>query len=409
MNVVAPASPAGERAWRGVLASRRLRSRGDRDLLDVPAADRGVQRVSGIRALERADLPGVSALYEQVMWSGEHTPTSRVAGYFERVFLDDPWADPEIPPLVYEAPDGEIVGFIGASTRRMRLDGRPVRMAVSSNLVAHPDWRSRGIGALLNRRLLRGPQELTVADRANESSRALWLGLGGQELVHASIGWYRILRPGATVGALLDRRGRRGVLRTGSRLATRPLDAISARLPRLGAALVPAEPEGETEPLTTQALLEQIARLGHRLRLHPDYDAEYLGWVFGELDALRSRGRLTARLVRGAGGRVLGWFLYLLPDRGVAEVLQVGVAGSDPVPVLDHLFWQAHRDGAAAVQGRLEPVTAGLLGRPGVVLRKTARALVHADDPAVLGLLGSTTSLLSHLDGEWLVSHGRRQ
>ena len=365
--------------------------------------------MSGIRALERADLPGVSALYEQVMRSGEHTPTPRVAGYFERVLLDDPWADPEIPSLVYEGPDGGIVGFIGASTRRMRLDGRPIRMAVSSNLVAHPDWRSRGIGALLNRRLLGGPQELTVADRANESSRGLWMGLGGQELVHASIGWYRILRPGTTLGALLDRRVRHGALRTGARLVTRPLDAISARLPRLGETLIPAEPEGGTEPLTPQALLEQIARPGHRLRLHPDYDAEYLDWVFAELDALRSRGRLTARLVRAPGGRVLGWFLYLLPDRGVAEVLQVGVAGGDPDPVLDHLFFQAHLEGAAAVSGRVEPVTAGLLGRPGVVLRKTARALVHAGDPAVLGLLGSTTSLLSHLDGEWLVSHGRRQ
>lgn len=364
--------------------------------------------MSGMRPLERADLPAVSALYEQVMRSGEHVPTPAVADYFARVLLDDPWADPEIPSLVHEGPDGEVVGFIAANTRRLRLDGRPIRMAVSSNLVAHPDWRSRGIGALLNRRLLRGPQELTIADRANEDSRGLWFGLGGQELVHASIGWYRVLRPGATVGALLGRRGG-GVLGRGARLAAGPVDAVASRVPRLGAALAPTEPEGRTEPLTPEVLAEQVGALGRRMRLHPDYDAEYLTFVFAELAAQSSRGTLTARLVRSGGGKVLGWFLYLLPEGGVAEVLQVGVAGGDPDPVLDHLFHHAHLEGAAAVQGRVEPATAGLLGRPGVVLRKASRALVHSGDTVALGLLGTTASLLSVLDGEWLVSHGARQ
>lgn len=90
----------------------------------------------------------------------------------------------------------------------------------------------------------------------------------------------------------------------------------------------------------------------------------------------------------------------------MAHVLQVGVPGDDADAVLDHLFADAHAEGAAAVHGRLEPALAGLISRPGIVLRKTARALVHAEDPAVLALLGSPRSLLSQLDGEWLVSHG---
>lgn len=364
--------------------------------------------MSGIRALERADLPAVCTLFEQVMGSGERAPAPQLTAYFERIFLDDPWGDPQLPSLVYDSPDGEIVGFIGSSTRRMRVDGRPIRMVCSSNLVAHPDWRARGVGALLLRQLLGGPQDLTIADRSNDSSRKLWMGLGGQELVHASVGWYRILRPGATMGALMDLRGRGGVLRHGARVAAAPLDAVSRRLPKLGTALAPTEPDGDVEPLTAEALLDQMSSIGRHLRLHPEYDAEYLGWVFAEVHALRSQGRLVARLVRGAHGRVLGWFLYLLPDRGVAHVLQVGVPGTDPDVVLDHLFWQAYSDGAAAVHGRLDPVTAGLLGRPGVVIRKSARVLVHSEDPTVLALLGSTKSLLSHLDGEWMVSHARR-
>ncbi|WP_433799811.1 N-acetyltransferase family protein [Actinomycetospora sp. CA-084318] len=353
--------------------------------------------MAGIRALQPSDLPQVSTLFAQVMGGAS---AEDVAPYFRRILVGDPWADPEIPSLVHEGPDGGIVGFIAASTRRMVLDGRKVRMAVSSNLVAHPDWRTKGVGALLNRKLLGGPQEFTVADRANDDSRGLWLGLGGQELVGQSVAWFRVLSPAATAGSLVERRSAR--LGRAARLLSRPVDAVGGRL-----VPPPPRPTGSTEELTPEVLAEQVATAGRRLRLRPDYDPEYLEWVFAELRRL-GRGALSARLVRGPQGRVLGWFLYLLPPGGVAEVLQVGVTGADPDPVLDHLVAHAAGQGAVAVQGRLEPATAGLIGRPGVLVRKNARALVHAE-ANVLGLLSSTTSLCSHLDGEWLVSHAARQ
>ena len=353
--------------------------------------------MAGIRALERSDLPQVSTLFAQVMGGA---PAERVAPYLQRILFDDPWADPEIPSLVHSSPEGGIVGFIAASTRRMVVDGRKVRVAVSSNLVAHPDARASGVGALLNRKLLAGPQEFTLADRANDDSRDLWLRLGGQELIGGSVAWFRVLRPGATATSLVGRR-RPGLAR-GTRLLTRPVDAVSSRFtPAV------ARTAGTTEELTPEVLAEQVAAAGRRLRLRPDYDPAWLRWAFDEIRGL-DRGELTARLVRNANGRVLGWFLYLLEPGGVAEVLQVGIAGTDADPVLDHLIASADAAGAGAVQGRLEPCTAGLIGRPGVVVRKNARSLVHAE-AAVLGLLGSTTSLCSHLDGEWLVSHAARQ
>jgi len=366
--------------------------------------------MTGIRALDRADLPAVCALYEQVMRDGTHgAPDPRLVAYFERLFLDDPWFDPELPSLVHEAADGAIVGFIGSSTRRMAFDGRPLRMVCSSNLVVHPDWRPRGVGALLMRRLLGGPQDLTIADRANDSSRVLWLRLGGQELVHGSVGWYRILRPGSLVGSLVGRNGSgtgtlvRRSLGAGLRAAALPVDALARR----ATSLAPDVPAGTLEPLTADVLLDEVADLGSRVRLHPAYDAEFLRWLFAELDGLRHLGTVTARRVRDDRGRVQGWFLYLLPQSGVAQVLQVGVTG-DADLVLDHLVRQAWIEGAAAVLGRLEPALAGVLSRRGIVLRRTARALVHARAPELLAVLGSPQSLLSHLDGEWLVSHARR-
>jgi GNAT superfamily N-acetyltransferase len=361
--------------------------------------------MSGQRPLERGDLERVAALFEQVMDTGSST-RMQVAQYFGRVLLDDPWADPDIPSLVHETAEGEVVGFIGVSTRRVRVDGRAARLAVSSNLVVRPDWRPRGVGALLLRRVMGGPQDITLADRSNDDSLRLWRELGGQELVHASVGWYRILRPGRAAGALMDARERGGLLRRVAGAVAAPVDGLASRIPRL--ATEPPEPEGCREPLTIAGLLEQMSTMGRRVRLYPDYDAAFLSWAFDEVDALPRVGRVVARLVRGAGGRVAGWFVYVLPEQGVAQVLQIGVPGTDPEPVIDHMFRQAWQDGAAVVHGRLEPVLSGVLSRPGVLVRRSARALVASRDSTSLALLGSTGSLMSHLDGEWLVSHARR-
>jgi hypothetical protein len=84
--------------------------------------------VSRIRPVERDDLPTVASLFEAVMRSRGRQPPPRLAAYFARTWLDHPWADPEIPSLVYETPDGRILGFVGAHVRRLTFDGRPVRM-----------------------------------------------------------------------------------------------------------------------------------------------------------------------------------------------------------------------------------------------------------------------------------------
>ena len=93
--------------------------------------------MSAIRPLERADLPQVVSLYEHVARSGSRTPPPGLAAYFERTFLDHPWADAEIPSLVYADGD-KILGFLGSSVRKLELEGRPG---------AHGDQRPAGDGA----------------------------------------------------------------------------------------------------------------------------------------------------------------------------------------------------------------------------------------------------------------------
>ena len=355
--------------------------------------------------LKREDVPRVCRLYERVIRSGRLDPPPQLIDYFERTFLDCPWADPDIPSLVFEDPVGEIVGFVGSHVRRLRVDGRPVRMACGGQLIAAPEASRRGVGALLMRRYLAGPQDFTITDGATDLVRRMVARFGGHTLVPASIGWTCVFRPGAAAASWLSQRNGGSML---ARSLGRVAPALDAAVPGLmgrRAKLIPDQPDAEATPLTVNALLEQMRDAHRSLRLHPDYDAEYLQWLFSELEAVDVRGVPVRHLVHDRRGRVAGWYVYYLVPGGIGQVLQVAAPGGNPDLVLDHLLWDAARGGAAAVYGRVEPALFGSLHERRCILFKSQFALVHCEDSDVLSLLGSTKSMLTRLEGEWWMGH----
>ncbi len=360
--------------------------------------------MNSMRTLEREDLPQVCRLYERVVRSGTDDFPPQLLAYFERTLFDYPWADPDIPSLVFEDSDGEILGCIASHVRRLRVDGRPVRMACGGQLVAAPDARRRGVGALLLRRYLSGPQDFTITDGATDLVRRMSSTLGGQTLVHGSIGWTKVFRPVAASASWLSTRNGGSALARPLELAAPVLDAATPGRLRRRADLVPDKPNADAVELTVDALLEQMRDAPRWLRLHPDYDADYLHWLFAELDTVDIRGTLIRHLVHDSGGRVAGWYVYYLAPGGVAQVLQVA-APKKPDLVFDHLLWHAAEGGAAAVQGRVEPVLFGSLRGRRCLLSQSQLALVHCEDKNVLGLLGSSKSLLTRLEGEWWMGH----
>ncbi|MGH4019213.1 MAG: hypothetical protein ACRDT0_08260 [Pseudonocardiaceae bacterium] len=306
---------------------------------------------------------------------------------------------------MYEDSDGELLGFIASHVRRLRVDGRCVRMACGGQLVAAPEARSRGVGAFLLRRYLAGPQDLTITDGATDLVRRMSAGFGGQPLVHASIGWTKVFRPVAASGSWLSARNGGSVLARSLGLAAPVLDGAAPGRLRRRADLVPAQPAAEATALTVDVLLDQMREAPQWLRLHPDYDAEYLHWLFSELAAVDVRGVPVRHLVHDRRGRVAGWYIYYLASGGIAQVLQVAAPHGNPDLVFDHLLWHAAQGGATAVQGRVEPVLFGSLRGRRCMLSQTQLALVHCEDQNVLGLLGSAKSLLSRLEGEWWMGH----
>ena len=356
-----------------------------------------------IRALERSDLGEVANLYEQVARSGSEQAPPGLAGYFEDTFLDYPWADPEIPSLVY-ADDGRITGFLGANVRRFTYDGAPVRLAISGQLVTDPAVRSRAAGAFLLRRFLDGPQDLTITDTASDQARRIWEGLGGETLHIGSIGWARVFSPLRSVWDFKTRSGR-GRLTPVVRPVLSAVDAAGSLVARK-ALKVPAA-AGTTEPLTAEAMGEHLETIAKPYRLRPAYDdPKGTAWLLDEIARVEPRGEMIARLVRNGEGRVQGWFVYYHRQGAIAQTLAVAGAGNDVGDVLDALLADARERGAVAVQGRVEPHLLERLPERRALFHKSGYLpLIHSPRPELLHAIHSGRALLTRLAGEWWMGH----
>lgn len=99
----------------------------------------------GVRPMELADVPQVARLVAPMTESRSERDLAR---FLEQALFAQPWADPEIPSLVY-VDGGEILGTIAASLRRARFDGRPIRMVCSSFFLraAERTWTRSGPSA----------------------------------------------------------------------------------------------------------------------------------------------------------------------------------------------------------------------------------------------------------------------
>jgi hypothetical protein len=354
--------------------------------------------MAGIRPLATGDIPAVAQLFARV-YPGKHsTSPAECEAYFHEIFFANPWVTPQLPSWV--AMEGaRAVGFIGVMPRPMRLRGRSLDAAVVTQLMVEPEKRHGMVAAQLLRKALSGPQALTISDGANESSRRMWEALGGLTSTLYSLQWRRLLRPAQS--ALQRASSAHG--RAAALLAT-PVavlaDAYAAHYRAL------RRPSGLIdEALDAPALIDGLEHAARRVALSPRYDAAALDWLLGQARAKLRHGELQARLLRKPDGAIAGWFLYYLND-SMSKVLQVhALEGAEPGAeraVLDHLFQHAWRRGATAIEGRMEPRLARMLGQRHCLFHSTsAFALIHSRDAEVLGALARGDAFFSRLEGEW--------
>lgn len=351
--------------------------------------------MASIRPLVHADVPLVAALLRRHL----HGSFELHERFLAATLLDDPWTDSELPSLVAvdDDDDGELVGFIGAQVRRMRLGDRRLRGVCCAHLVVAPEHRRSAAGALLLRRLMAGPQDLTWSDTADDVVMRMWSVFGGYVDHTRACDWMLALRPlrwGLDVLSSLVRR--RDLAADLMPVRALPLQAAGRRL--LPRAFPPPDRSLTSEPASAGAIAEHAPAFADRGSIRPAYDADHLEHLFALVGA--NVGSLERRLVR-RHGRPIGWYACVTRAGGGSRVLHLAALDADLDAVVGEVVQHARGQGGAVLSGRFEPRLEDALRRRLAVLGVARRPVVHARDPEIRDLLGRGSALITQLDGEW--------
>lgn len=356
-----------------------------------------------VRPLHANDLPAVVDLYGRIFprHSGLTPETTRA--YLEAVFHHHPWREESITSLVYEDRAGAITGCLGVMPRPMLLHGRPVRAAVSHTFMVAPGSRAALAGLELARAFLDGGQDLSIAEGGHASRRILER-FGGTAVPLYSLRWTRPVRPTRYLLALLRRRGLPAPLSRALAPLCAAADWIAPMIPERSLRL--ASPRLAGEPLGTRTLLECLSTLTRRAALSPVYGPESIEWLLDLLARKPGLGEVRGSVVREPSGAAAGWYIYCLNRGGICEVVQMGARGDAMPEVLDRLFHDARRGGAAALSGQLDPAALQALSERGCVFHHDGGSwfLVHSRRPEVLDAFHRGEAFLSRLEGEWCVA-----
>lgn len=374
------------------------------DVAEAPSPEQGSgtreQRAGAvIRPLRSSDIPAVAALMAKVYPEQQWPSQATLETYLHEMLYDVPWRDPDLCSMVAES-EGQLVGFQALVPRPMRLHGRQLRVAVSCQFMIDPDKRHGMTALQLIKKCFAGPQDLTIADGANEVARRVWVGLGGQCALLYSLHWTRPLRPAALALSLLDKRGVSRGVQTLARPVSELLDRAVARLRPNRFHRSDAELSDET--LQVQHVLSHLPEVMSGNALQPVYDEASLSWLLEQAGRKTRHGALRARVVVDGQQHAVGWFLYYWRRGDPAEVVQIAARRGRYDSVLRQLLRDAWRQGCTSLRGRLDPRFAQELSDRHCWLRREGSfTLFHSRHADVCAALHRGDAFLSRLEGEW--------
>lgn len=358
--------------------------------------------VGTVRSMTPRDLPQVAALYERVIGVDDCRARDCLRTRLLRVFAQHPWRDERLSSQVFEEKGGAIVGCIGVVPRPMQFKDRTITVVTSHTFLVQSSSRSSMAALHLIRKLLDGPQDLTIC-QGNDIARRIWESAGGTTSQVYSLCWTRPLRPVGYALSFLRRRGLPGALAAVMAPVCKLVDAVLSKVaPR---AFGVRRPDADGVEMDTEQMVAQMPRVARRRKLRPMYRAGDVVWIMETLEANPERGRLRRMMVR-KDGQVAGWYLYQLSPQGIAEVVQVAATDTTVDVVIDHLLHQAYEDGALALSGQVDPMLFRALSGRGCLFHheNDSWILVHSRDPEIREAINDGSAFLSRMDGEWWIS-----
>jgi hypothetical protein len=356
-----------------------------------------------IRAFSPEHARDVASLYLRVIRGQTRVAPRALEDAFCESFLRNPWAAPDITPLVY-FDKGVLVGFLGVIPRPMEFRGRPIRAATITVWMVDHHLHKGLAGMKLLSHLMKGPQDFSITDGAGNEASAIYTAVGARVSPIYSFYWMRVLRPFQTGRSFLDRAG--GIfpmLKTVSGVVTAPADFLASKLP-VGMLKRPAS-AFSSKLVSAAEILECIQETRPREALRPAYSMPSFGWLIDQAGTGPGHQGLRLKIVHGPDGERCGWFVYYAKRGRIASVLQIGSHRRPQFKeVLLALFEDAWEQGACAVNGRaMTPYLVPLTEQYCLFRQPYACVIGHSRDPEIMNAFQTGDAAMSGLDaGAWL-------
>ncbi len=362
----------------------------------------------GIRAFTKSDAVVVADLISKVLHDRRGPTPASLPAHLDELFLQNPWVEPDIPSYVYEDSQNKLVGFFGILPRRMTLLGKKVRLAFGSNFVVDPESRSSMAAIQLIRAFMKGAQDISITDSANESSRQMLRSLGFKISPIYSLVWARPLQPlkyGLNGVARLNKRSSLATLASVASPFAAILDSVATKMaasPFHHAALTTVE-----EQATPEAIVQALTTIPGKNWLLPEYDTQSLDWIFTFIQKRGAYGPLVKKIIRNQEGKLIGWYIYGKGAGKVGEVLQIGAEPASAKAVVTHLFKDAWKEGLFGLHGRMEPQFMDEMSRSAsFFLRQGSWTLMNSKTPEFAEPFLTGNAFFSRLEGEGVMRFG---
>ncbi len=358
---------------------------------------------AGARTCRPEDMEAVARIFLETYRTPAITPPAELVSYFQDLYFGHPWFDPELPSLVYQGEDGEVLGFLGSLPVRMTYRGRPLRAAIVNAISGHDPKRNPLVPAKLLRRYLAGPQELTFSETSNAIAVRLWKPQGGQTVPGYGAEWMRLMRPASLITHFL---GKGGLLRRAGAAGLSPITWATdsaARAILRDYIRVPTAPTSFAydRDVTAQEYLAYLIKARERYALAPQSDLAVLNWQFEHAAQKSIYGDRQVRMVYDKRDRPMGAYIYYGRKGGAAFALPILAEPGQEEAVLDSLFAHAYEAGNVVIRGKVEPrISEALLDRHCIFHRRTATQVltrnqellttIRAGDACLMGFAGQT-------------------
>ena len=353
--------------------------------------------MSRVRPLEAADIEQVAALYLDTFFSRGKNPSADLIACLEEFYLSGPTVDPHIPSLVHISDTGAISGFVGVNVVPMTFSDTRLRAAFGGTLMVRGREQDPMAGARLLKAFLAGPQDLSLSETANTTSLEMAKALRGVAIASYSLEWMRILRPAAFA---CDMTLRKSPLRTWALPVARGLDRLhgwSGRSAKTAAQTAKLE---LVKHVDAEAFAASVEMLTSHYQLQPDWPGPQLRYVVRKAFEKPLHGQPVAALVTAPNGSPVGAFLYHLREGGVGRVLQLLALPGCEAKVIDCMFADADRRGAAGLRGRTHPAfLESMLGRK-MVFANVTNTIVFSRDEAIVDCFRRGQALVNGIAGE---------